>query len=97
MAASLACACLYFVDIASMFLHSTRQIIAISVFLAVVLGIIDIVIMPDAWYINDLIGVLVAGAIIKFVVIKKLKAVVIPLTCLWVFFIFRQFIILFHL
>jgi hypothetical protein len=37
------------------------------------------------------------GALIKFVVIKKLKAAVWPLLILWLFFVFRQFVIVFHL
>lgn len=53
--------------------------------------ILDMVILTDAWYINDLIAIFVAGTLIKFVVIKKMRTSIIPLTILWVFFIVRQF------
>ena len=53
--------------------------------------------IPDAWPVNDLIAIFVAGALTKFIVIKKIKGAILPLTFLWVFFIFRQFIIFFHL
>jgi len=49
------------------------------------------VILTDAWYINDLIAIFVAGTLIKFVVIKKMRTSIIPLAILWVFFIVRQF------
>jgi hypothetical protein len=53
----------------------------------------DMLIFTDAWFINDLIAILVAGTLIKFVVIKKMRTSIIPLTLLWVFFILRQFAI----
>ena len=53
--------------------------------------ILDMVILTDAWYINDLIAIFVAGTLIKFVVIKKMRTSIIPLGILWVFFIVRQF------
>ena len=52
---------------------------------------IDVFILPDVWYINNLLGILVAGALIKFIVIKKLKSAIIPMLFLWFFFILRQF------
>jgi hypothetical protein len=53
--------------------------------------IFDMVILTDAWFINDLIAIFVAGTLIKFVVIKKMRTSIIPLGILWVFFIVRQF------
>jgi len=85
----------YFIDITSIFLHKTPVIIAISIVLALLIAVVDIFILTDAWFINDLIGVLVAGALIKFIVIKKLKGAVWPLLILWIFFIFRQFAVIF--
>lgn len=53
--------------------------------------ILDMVIITDAWFINDLIAIFVAGTLIKFVVIKKMRTSIIPLAILWTFFIVRQF------
>jgi hypothetical protein len=53
--------------------------------------IFDMVILNDAWFINDLIAIFVAGTLIKFVVIKKMRTSIIPLGILWAFFIVRQF------
>lgn len=92
---SIVCMTFYFIDITSIFLHRTPLIIAISIILSLVIAIVDIFILTDAWFINDIIGVLVAGALIKFVVIKKLKGAVWPLLILWIFFIFRQFAVMF--
>lgn len=45
----------------------------------------------DAWFLNDVIAVMVAGAFIKFVIIRKLRSAVWALSLLWVFCIFREF------
>jgi hypothetical protein len=55
------------------------------------------VVFPNAWFLNDLIAIMLAGTFIKFVVIKKIKAAILPLTILWIFFIVRQFAIEFHI
>lgn len=81
---------LYFIDINSIFFNSAPLIIGLSAILAITIAIIDVVILPDVWYINNLLGILVAGALIKFIVIKKLKSALIPLIFLWVFFVLRQ-------
>lgn len=96
MAFSTFCMTLYFIDLTSICLDKTPVIIGISVVIALLISLIDTVILPDAWFINNLIAVLVAGALIKFVVIKKLKAALLPLVFLWLFFILRQFAINFH-
>ena len=93
---ALVCSFIYFIDIASIFLSNTKTIIAVSLVFTLLIGVIDIIVLPDAWPINNLIGIFVAGALIKFIVIKKLKNAVIPLTFLWIFFVFRQFIIFLH-
>lgn len=54
-------------------------------------------IIVDAWFINDIIAILVAGTLIKFVVIKKMRASIIPLIIFWLFFVFRQFAIDFRI
>jgi len=94
---ALGCSALYFIDIFTIFLSNTVLIMGLSIFLTLTLGVIDIVVLPDAWPINNFIAVLVAGALIKFIVIKKLKTALIPLAFLWLFFVFRQFIIFLHL
>lgn len=55
--------------------------------------ILDILIVPNAWFMNDIIAILMTGTCIKFIVIKKIKAAVLPLALLWIFFIVRQFAI----
>lgn len=54
-------------------------------------------IFTDAWFMNDLIAVFVAGTMIKFVVIKKMRTSIIPMALLWAFFVMRQFAIDFQL
>jgi len=90
-------AALYFIDITSIFLNSTPLIIVISVILAITIAIVDVFILPNVWYINNLLGILVAGALVKFIVIKKIKTAILPLLFLWIFFILRQFPLLFKI
>ena len=97
MAFSLGCSTIYFIDIFTICLSNTYLIIGLSIGLTLVLGVVDILIFPDAWIVNNIIAVLVAGALIKFIVIKKLKTALFPLGFLWIFFIFRQFIIFMQL
>lgn len=47
--------------------------------------------VKDAWFLNDIISIMVAGAFIKFVIIKKLKTAVWGLALMWVFCLFREF------
>lgn len=93
---SMVCTFLYFFDLTSACFNQKSVFFGISLFLMIVLGLTDLVILPDGWPINNIIAVLVAGTLIKFVVIKKLKSSILPLTFLWLFFVFRQFIVLFH-
>jgi len=90
-------AALYFIDITSIFLNSTPLIIVISVILAITIAIVDVFILPNVWYINNLLGILVAGALVKFIVIKKIKTAILPLLFLWIFFILKQFPLLFKI
>ncbi len=87
----------YFIDITSICLDKKYVIIVISIFLSIFVGIVDTIILPDAWFINNIIAILVAGALIKFIVIKTLKSAILPLCFLWLFFILRQFAVIFHL
>lgn len=86
----------YFVDITSIFLNKTAAIVSVSLFLTLLIALIQVLVLPDAWPLNDLIATFVAGALIKFVVVKKLKQALLPLFFLWIFFIFRQFMVFFH-
>ena len=96
MAFALFCCGIYFVDILSIFLNHNISIIGLSILLCLILGVLEIIVIPDSWPVNDLIAIFVAGGLTKFVVIKKLKNAVLPLGFLWLFFIFRQIIILIH-
>ena len=57
----------------------------------------DNFLLEDAFFLNDIIAFMIAGALIKFVVIRKLKASMIPLIILWIFFVLRQFALNFKL
>lgn len=52
-------------------------------------------IIQDAWFLNDLISIMVAGAFIKFVIIRKLKTAVWALALMWLFCFMREFAIQF--
>lgn len=47
--------------------------------------------LRDAWFLNNIIAVMVAGAFIKFVIIRKMKSAVLALALMWVFCLFREF------
>lgn len=83
----------YIIDIVSFFLENTILIYGSSIFISCFLIIMDMFIFPNAWFLNDIIAILLTGTCIKFVVIKKVKAAVLPLAFLWIFFIIRQFAI----
>lgn len=51
----------------------------------------------DAWFLNDIIAVMIAGAVVKFVIIRKMKTAVWGLGLMWVFCLFREFAKQFHL
>lgn len=97
MVVALACNLLYYIDISSICLSKNAVIVGFSLVVTILIGILDVFILPDAWPVNNFIGIFVAGTLIKFVVIKKFKSAILPLLFLWIFFIFRQFIVVFHL
>ena len=68
-----------------------------SVATSAALAVLDLIFFPNAWFLNDIVAICVAGAIIKFVVVKKLKTAALPLLFLWFFFVVRQFAITFHI
>ena len=88
---------LYLVDIASCFLEKTVLIYSTSIGISIILIVLDIIMLPNAWFINDIIAILLTGTLVKFVVIKKIKSAILPLAFLWIFFLVRQFAIEFHI
>jgi hypothetical protein len=81
----------FFADIVSCCSDKLALIYGIAFLSSSLIMIFDMVILNDAWFINDLIAIFVAGTLIKFVVIKKMRTSIIPLGILWAFFIVRQF------
>jgi len=94
---SFACMVLYLADLLSIILEKVWLIWSLSSLCSLIVVAVDAFVLPDAWFVNDIIALLVVGALIKFVVIKKLKAAVIPIVFLWFLFIFRQFFVTFRL
>lgn len=88
---------LYFSDLLSLCSDKPVMIYSIALFLGALVIVVDMVIFTDAWFINNLIAILVAGAMVKFVVVKKMRTSIIPLLILWIFFVGRQFAIDFQL
>lgn len=94
---SLILTCCYFSDIASCCSDKPAIIYSTSTLAAVFVIALDMFILPQAWFVNDFIAVVVSGTLIKFVVIKKMRTSIIPLAIFWVFFVIRQFAIDFRL
>jgi hypothetical protein len=94
---SFCCIFLYAQDVISITMDN-KVIIYILAFIASgLLLFVDMFILDDIWFINNLIAIIVAGSMIKFIVIRKLKSALLPLTLLWLFFILRQCGIVFRL
>jgi hypothetical protein len=89
--------CCYFSDIASCCSDKPAIIYSTSTLAAVFVITLDMFVIPQAWFINDFIAIVVSGTLIKFVVIKKMRTSIIPLGIFWVFFVIRQFAIDFRL
>lgn len=45
--------------------------------------------LKDAWFLNGIIAIMTAGAIVKFVIIRKIKTAVWALLIMWVFCLLR--------
>jgi hypothetical protein len=89
--------CLYFADILAYCSDKPIMIYSIAIVIAVFIIATDMLIFVDAWFVNDLIAIFLAGTMIKFVVIKKMRTSIIPMMLLWIFFVLRQFAIDFQL
>jgi hypothetical protein len=85
--------CLYFADILAYCSDKPMMIYSIATVIGAFIIITDMLILTDAWFINNLIAIFVAGTMIKFVVIKKMRTSIIPMLLLWIFFVLRQFAI----
>jgi hypothetical protein len=48
--------------------------------------------VQDAWFLNDIIAIMVAGSFIKFLIIRKIKSALGGLILMWCFCVFREFI-----
>jgi hypothetical protein len=94
---SLVFLCLYFADLLSYCSDKPPIIYSISAFIGLLIIVTDMYIFIDSWFMNDLIAIFVAGTMIKFVVIKKMRTSIIPMLLLWLFFVLRQFAIDFQL
>lgn len=53
--------------------------------------------VEDAWFLNDIIAIMMAGAFIKFFIIRKMKNAIWALVLMWVFCLLREFAKQFHL
>jgi hypothetical protein len=73
------------------------MIYSIAAVIGSLIIVTDMFIFVDAWFVNDLIAIFVAGTMIKFVVIKKMRTSIIPMLILWAFFVLRQFAIDFQI
>jgi hypothetical protein len=89
--------CFYFSDIASCCSDKPAIIYSASTLAAVFVIALDMFVLPEAWFINDFIAIIVSGTLIKFVVIKKMRTSIIPLVIFWIFFVIRQFAIDFRI
>jgi hypothetical protein len=83
---------IYAMDLLNIVMEEKIPIFIIAFILSFGLVFVDEFILEDFWYINDFVAVFVSGCIIKFVVVRKMKASIIPLGILWAFSIARQFV-----
>lgn len=90
---SLVFICLYFADCFSCCSDKPFFIYSSAILAGVFLVLLDMAILVDAWFINDIIAILVTGTLTKFIVVKKMRTSIFPLLIFWVFFVFRQFAI----
>lgn len=87
----------YFVDILSIFIDRKLILGILSLTFSVFIMLMDVILLPNTWFANNIVASLVSAAIVKFIVIKKLKGAMLPLTVLWIFFIIRQIGMVIHI
>ena len=73
------------------------MIYTVAAVVAFLIIALDVLILIDAWFVNNLIAIFVAGTMIKFVVVKKMRTSIFPMLLLWVFFVVCQFAIDFQI
>jgi hypothetical protein len=88
---------IYFADIIAYCSDKPMMIYSIAAVIAILIIGIDMIILIDAWFVNNLIAIFVAGTMIKLVVVKKMRTSIFPMLLLWVFFVMRQFAIDFQI
>jgi FtsH-binding integral membrane protein len=86
------CMLIYMQDLLFVCIAKNSTSYLISFIITVIVIICDYVIPQtrDAWFINDIIAVMIAGVVIKFVIIYKLKGSIAGLIVVWIFCIFRE-------
>lgn len=47
--------------------------------------------VEDAWFLNNIIAIMIAGAFTKFIIIRKFKSAIWGLSFMWVFCFLREF------
>ena len=87
----------YFADIIAYCSDKPMMIYTVAAVVAFLIIALDVLILIDAWFVNNLIAIFVAGTMIKFVVVKKMRTSIFPMLLLWVFFVVRQFAIDFQI
>lgn len=93
------CMVVYTQDLLMLFIQRSHVALGIGLcFTAVVMGLDNFLgEVTDAWFLNDIIAVMIAGALVKFVIIRKMKTAVWALGLMWVFCLFREFAKQFHI
>lgn len=89
---SLACLVLYSQDLLMMiFCERNKVAFVIGILFSVTVIYLDYFLdqLKDAFFLNNIIAIMVAGAFIKFVIIRKMKSAIWALALMWVFCLFR--------
>lgn len=92
---SLGCLFLYAQDLLCFVLDEKRVIMGVAVVFSVGVILCDelVPVLEDSWFLNNMVAFMVAGAFIKFVIIRRLKTAIWALGLLWAFSWLRHFAI----
>lgn len=87
------CLVMYSQDLAMLVTERKRISYLFGLIFGIIIMICDyfVPILTDAWFLNDIIAIMIAGAFIKFVIIRKMKSSVWAIGMLWIFCILREF------
>ena len=96
---SFICTILYSQDLIAYLIDRNWIVTLLSVVFALALVLTDELcpILTGAFFLNDIIAIMIAGAFIKFIVIRKLKTSIWAIVAMEIFFLVRQFAIKFHI